>query len=113
MFEAQTPPERMPGKEGEQRNPATWRSSEGPPATPFVLILLGFQMQGVTAEPKETSKYQDIEKDRCLNHLAEAGSRWMVVQTCSIRQEGEKRNSQERDARNQIRNSKGEDPGTF
>ena len=63
----------------------------------FVLILLGFHMQGVKAEPQETLKFQDFEKDRCLNHRAEVGSRRRMTQTCSIRQEEEERKSQERD----------------
>ena len=40
----------------------------------LVLILLGFQMQGVKAEPHEILKFQGFEKDHCLNHRAE-GSR--------------------------------------
>ena len=105
MFEAQTPSEQMPRKEeGEQWNPATGRCSEGLQRL-LALILLGFQMQRLKAEPHETSKYQDFEKDRCLNPRAEVGSRWRMIQNCSIKQEEEKRNSQGMDPSTPERNS--------
>ena len=49
MFEPQTLPEQMPGKEeGELRNPATRRCSEA-------LVRLLVLMQGVQAEPRKRS----------------------------------------------------------
>ena len=78
----------------------------------LVLILLGFQMQGVKAEPQEIFKFQGFGLDHCLNHRAEVGSRWRMIQTCNSRQVEEKRSSQGRDQRTQKRNRKGEDPRT-
>ena len=81
MFEAQTPSAQMPGIEGEQRNPATGRCSEGPPATPCVDLANARGEGGASGN----LKHQDFEKDRCLNHRAVIGRRWRMTQTCSTR----------------------------
>ena len=76
MFDAQTPPEQMPGKEEEKehRNLATGEGAVKAFQRRLVLILFGFQMQ-VKAEHQETLKHQVFEKYRCLNHPVAIESR--------------------------------------
>ena len=70
------------------------RCSEGPPATPCVDLA---QLPDARGEGGSSGNHKQFRKDHCLNHQAGVGSRWRMTQTCSLRQEEEKRNSQERD----------------
>ena len=65
MVDAQTPPEQVPGKEEEeeQRNRAFGRGGDEEAFQRLlVLILFGFQMQGVKAEHQEASAHPFFEK---------------------------------------------------
>ena len=88
MFEAQTPPEQMLGKEeGEQRNPATGRCSERPPATPCVELARLPDARGEVSGPERNSQGEDPStfkgysqgKDpRTSNGRSQKVERWRV-----------------------------------